>query len=668
MAYENSSYRAEARNWLDTGLASHRQGDFVRAIECYQQALGREPGNADALNLLGTALLQTGDSAQAADYLERAAARQRNNPRILANLAQCYIALSRLDDACRAFRKASRIDPKEVQFHLGVATTLAMQGNASEAETLLTRLATRFPASPLVWLNLGNVMRDQGRRQEAIDHFSRAVELAPELAEARNSLGSALHSKLRFADAEAQYRECLLLDPTHALARYNLASVLMDRGHFKEAEAVARKLVTQFPHAPESHTLLGAALGMQSRLIEAHAAYAQSARLAPDSVKAMETMAMSFIETGRMQQGLRYFSRALNHSGLSNARRLLASALLADGAIQDGWAEYRSRHDATVFMQKHPDVPITQGPFGDVERKHICVLREQGLGDELFFLRYAAPLGARGARITYRASNKIASLLARVSCIAQVIGENDPLPSADAYVLAGDLPHVAGDYASSDLPMLPVDDSAIDKYSRRISVYSPHVPESLSLQPLSEKLTEMRSRLRALGPPPYIALTWRAGTLPEEQRASSWLLFKTIALEVLADTLKNLPGTLLAVQRAQIPDELARLEAAVGKPVHDFCSLNDDLEGMLALLDVVDDYVGVSNTNMHLRVALGKTARVLVPAPAEWRWMRSGLESPWFPGFAIYRQSLQGDWSVALATLKRDLEGTFIPSDSAFTA
>ncbi|MES2562642.1 MAG: tetratricopeptide repeat protein [Pseudomonadota bacterium] len=668
MAYEDSSHRAEVRNWLDTGLASHRQGDFVRAIECYQQALGREPGNADALNLLGTALLQTGDSAQATDYLERAANRQRNNPRILANLAQCYIALGRLDDACRTFRKASRIEPKEVQFHLGVATTLAMQGNTSDAETLLTRLTTRFPTSPLVWLNLGNVMRNQGHRQEAIDHFTRAVELAPELTEARNSLGSALHSKLRFAEAEAQYRACLRLDRNHALARYNLASVLMDLGRFKEAEAVARELVAQFPHAPESHTLLGAALGMQSRLLEAHAAYEQSARLALDSVKAMETMAMSFIETGRMPQGLRYFSRALNHPDLSNTRPLIASALLADGALQDGWTEYRSRHDATVFMQKHPDVPITQAPLGDVQRKHICVLREQGLGDELFFLRYAAPLGARGARITYRASNKIASLLARVSCIAQVIGENDPLPAADAYVLAGDLPHVTADCASSALPTLPVRDSALGDHERRISVYWPHVPASLSLQPLEEKRAEMQARLSVLGPPPYMALTWRAGTQPEAQRASNWLLFKTIALETLADTLKNFRGTLLAVQRAPLPGELARLEAAAGNPVHDFCALNDDLEGMLALLDVVDDYVGVSNTNMHLRVALGKTARVLVPAPAEWRWMRSGCESRWFPGFVIYRQSLQGDWSVALATLKRDLEGTFIPSDSSFTA
>ena len=80
---------------------------------------------------------------------------------------------------------------------------------------------------------------------------------------------------------------------------------------------------------------------------------------------------------------------------------------------------------------------------------------------------------------------------------------------------------------------------------------------------------------------------------------------------------------------------------------------------MLALLALIDDYVGVSNTNMHLRAAAGKTARVLVPCPAEWRWMASG-SSPWFPGFGIYRQALNGRWEDALTALRRDISAARI--------
>jgi len=86
--------------------------------------------------------------------------------------------------------------------------------------------------------------------------------------------------------------------------------------------------------------------------------------------------------------------------------------------------------------------------------------------------------------------------------------------------------------------------------------------------------------------------------------------------------------------------------------------LNEDLEEMLALLTALDDYLGVSNTNMHLRAGIGRTARVLVPWPAEWRWMAAGHASPWYPGFRVYRQQPDGDWNEALTRLRGDLAAT----------
>ena len=59
---------------------------------------------------------------------------------------------------------------------------------------------------------------------------------------------------------------------------------------------------------------------------------------------------------------------------------------------------------------------------------------------------------------------------------------------------------------------------------------------------------------------------------------------------------------------------------------------------------------------MHLRAAAGKTARVLVPSPPEWRWMAEGKESPWFSGFRVYRQGYDGSWEGVFAELAADLK------------
>ena len=88
--------------------------------------------------------------------------------------------------------------------------------------------------------------------------------------------------------------------------------------------------------------------------------------------------------------------------------------------------------------------------------------------------------------------------------------------------------------------------------------------------------------------------------------------------------------------------------------MHDLAASTEDLGEALGVLGALDEYVGVINTNMHLLAGLGRTARVLVARPIDWRWMRDG-DSPWFPGFAIYRQPPSYDWAEPLSRLREDL-------------
>ena len=110
----------------------------------------------------------------------------------------------------------------------------------------------------------------------------------------------------------------------------------------------------------------------------------------------------------------------------------------------------------------------------------------------------------------------------------------------------------------------------------------------------------------------------------------------------------------MSLQRGPTKEDLAAIRSATGAVVHDLSALNEDLAEMLALLDVLDEYVAVSNTNVHLRAGLGRTARVLVPYPPEWRWMLEG-RSQWFPSFPVYREPASRGWSQPLAQLRSEL-------------
>lgn len=651
------STAALAREHLEAGLRAHQAGDLDNAIRAYQAGLSLAPDDPQGLNLLGAALVQMGDAQAALPHLERAARAGRNNAGILGNLAQAYFAAGRYDEAREAFRKASRVDPRQAHFQLGIANSLAMLGRLTEAESLLRRIVQRFPAEPLAHYNYGNVLRDLERHAEALAEFARALELAPEFAEARNNLAGALHKLQHFADAEREFRACIALAPDYPLARCNLASVLIDLGRFAEAESVCRDVLSADADMAIAHTYLGAALGHQGRLAEALESHAAAARC-EDSARSMEAYAGALADVGRYSESVRAFCRAQTRAPHSvAAHQVLGTAELARGCLAQGWEHYAWRPARLLLARQHAGIGLATALPDELRGQHVCLLREQGLGDELYFLRWASVLKARGARVTFRASAKIRSLCERARELDAVPGENEPLPHADFYVLVGDLPRALGVLPASAPPPRAIEAYAacMRDWPERISLFWPPLPASLALAPLADRLERLRRRLAQAGPPPYIGITWRAGTAPEKQLHESWVLYKECSTDAFARTLARYSGTALALQRKPAAGEIGRFAAALGRPLHDFTDCNEDLEDMLALLALIDEYVGVSNTNMHLRAALGRAARVMVPCPPEWRWMYGRSRSPWFPDFPVYRQSAQGDWNAALAQLGDDL-------------
>lgn len=650
-----------AQREIEAGLQALGIGQFESALSCFQRALRLHPDNPDTLNLLAVVQQHLGRPEQALDNLRRAARLRRNDPAILANLGQVCAELNQPAEAEAAFRAAIRIDPRQLDPQMGLASALAQQGQFKAAETLFERLTQRHPDQPALWFNHGNVLRDQNRMSDALDSFHRALTLDANHLDARNNLAGALHALQRFDEAEREYRACLAVDSQYFPARISLASLLIDVARDSEAERLCQGMLHDEPHRIKAWLMLARAQNHQGRIRQQlntmHAVVMQ----APQHVEVLNACAGALFNAGQFAEAMRMLDQSQAIApDLHKKQNILGSVLLSHGYLEAGWLCYRQRPGADIFCSNNPQTDLAAALPDDLSEKHVFVQREQGLGDELFFLRYAPLLARRGARISYQASAKIHTLLERVPYLDAVLPEHAPPPAADYRLLAGDLPYftmATVDVAQEQLaavctltPGEPVGMLTSDHHDNQL-----RYPPSLAIAPLPGRIEEMRQRLAAAGPGPYMGLTWRAGVPPREQGGGDWTLYKATVIADLAKAISVFPGTLLVLQRGPVPGEIATVAQTAGRPLQDFSDLNDDLEGMLALLALIEEYIGVSNTNMHLRAAVGKTARVLVPAPAEWRWMQSGEASPWFPGYSLYRQDNDGVWSTAWTALARDL-------------
>src|SRR5439155_23447421 len=172
-----------------------------------------------------------------------------------------------------------------------------------------------------------------------------------------------------------------------------------------------------------------------------------------------------------------------------------------------------------------------------------------------------------------------------------------------------------------------------------------------------DRRVALQAQLSAFGPPPYIGVTWRAGAMIDEvwRGQGKPTLAKLIPVRLIGEMLRGFHGTVVILQRRPATEELAEFRAALGRDAMDLSAVNDDLRDALALLSLLDEHIGVSNTNMHLAAGIGRTARVLVNHPAEWRWWNDVAASRWFPGFSVYRQTVDFSSDAALQRLAQDL-------------
>jgi protein O-GlcNAc transferase len=142
------------------------------------------------------------------------------------------------------------------------------------------------PDYPEAHNNLGILRKAQGRPDEAVACYRRALELRPTYFDAHNNLGNAFQTLGKLDDAIACYRRALALKPNLPWGHNNLGVALKDRGNLDESVACFRRTLQLMPGYAEGHNNLGIALKEQGMLDEAADCYRRAVELKPDSAGA----------------------------------------------------------------------------------------------------------------------------------------------------------------------------------------------------------------------------------------------------------------------------------------------------------------------------------------------------------------------------------------------
>jgi Flp pilus assembly protein TadD len=459
----------------------------------------------------------------------------------------------------------------------------------------------------------GNALMQAGRFAEAAASYAQSLELAPGNAQAHNNLAVAFAEQRLFDRAIPHYREALRHDPGYAEAHYNLGNALRELARYAEAVSCYDRALALRPDWAGAHCNRGLALAAQGQQAAAEAAYRAALALAPDYAEAQNNLGLALELQGRLEEARAHFDRAVELAPeFASPRANRAQLALLHGDFARGWPEYEWRWRLPGMFLPRVAAPAWDGspPVG----RTVLLRAEQGFGDTIQFVRFAAALERAGATPIVECQPALASLLAGARGVRQVVPRGAGAPHCDFQIPLASLPGALGirDVAGipAEVPYLAVDAGRRDAWRAALARYDGG----------------------------KVGIAWRGNPKHPQD------CHRSIPPERFAVLAR--PGvTLVSLQAG----ERARGIPGIVEPAPDPERAPLPFTEWAALIATLDLVVTCDSVMAHLAGALGIPVWIALPLVPDWRWLLGRDDSPWYPTARLFRQARLDDWEPVFA-------------------
>ncbi|HEU4509337.1 MAG TPA: tetratricopeptide repeat protein, partial [Pyrinomonadaceae bacterium] len=187
------------------------------------------------------------------------------------------------------------------------AAEAGANGNPTKQKENLEKLVAAYPNDERAHFTLGGYYFGQQDFRNAISHYKKATELAPDYSTAFNILGYAYRQNESYAEAENAFKKYIELIPNDPNPYDSYAELLLKMGRFDEAIAQYNKALAIQPNFVNSHFGIAAALAYQGKTSEAQAELekiTQKARSDGERRTALFGQIVVAVDSGKLDQAL----------------------------------------------------------------------------------------------------------------------------------------------------------------------------------------------------------------------------------------------------------------------------------------------------------------------------------------------------------------------------
>ncbi len=540
---------------------------------------------------------------------------------------------------------------------LAAAQSAFLKGNLQEAKTLFSSILDDSPGNIHALDGLGVLQCHAENPAKGIEYFMEALRQAPpsnstaQLSSENNRqaqatlcyhLGIAQRSLGNKEEAVEAFRSAVELAPGESEPLINLAQLQFETDRLSDAVESFRKLTVLQPENASAWLTLGYILTLQGKFADSIPPLEEATRIDPSSPDACFFLAESLRKVERFEDSLPYYQRMLQVAmEWPQAVHGYGKALIPLGYLEDGWDAMEFRLACSFGSWERHALSNWDGTESD--DRTILAYSEEGTAADLLYASCLPDLVNRVGHVVIECEPSLHGLFRRSFPRASVVplAPETVKPEHNSWGLALD-----EQVAFGSLP----------RFFRRSKEDFPR--RKVYLVPDNDRVEKWTNRLSEIGGVPKIGVLWHGSWSAETEKQTALPMFDLRNL-----MLRNQSNAAwVCLQHGSKQKDIDQYRRNVSLQLHLYQeAFQYDLDEMAGLLSSLDLVLTPPGYVAHLAAALGAKTWVVLPAAADWRW---SLGTLWHPTAKLFRQKIGQPWAEVFQEIHTELNkflASYIP-------
>jgi tetratricopeptide (TPR) repeat protein len=476
----------------------------------------------------------------------------------------------------------------------------------------------------------------KGNIDKAIEAYKDAILLRLDYVKAHLQLAPLLQRKGALEEAIVHYQHASNLDHTLVDASITAARLLCQQERFLESLPYFNRALQAKPDDSTLKFEYANTLTTCNRNEQALELYYELLKVRPHDAVVLYNTAFTLKKLGRITDAMPYYQAALarnpNHT---EAHFSLGLAHLALGNFNEGWPlyEYRWKRNAQLAPRNFSKPQWDGSPL---EGKTLLIHAEQGLGDTFQFIRYVREVKEQyNCSIIFAAQGPLHTIVSRCCpYIDRVVTLSSIPTSFDLHIPLMSLPLIFNTEENTiptRIPYIFPDDGLIEHW-KQLLAQDENIKVGICFQGNSKYST---AQLRAA------------------------VASKSLPVHTFAPLLQLEGVSIYCLQKETGTDQLSQISPQFNLRRFDetFDTTNGRFMDTAAVIKNLDLVITIDTSIAHLSGAIGTPTWIILPEPADWRWMLKRSDTPWYPqNVRLFRQPKTGDWNSVMQTIKEELQ------------